>query len=461
MIRVVCLVPILLVVGCATPNSRDEAGAATKNSVPEVPFDWQALQQSIGDVQVGWIAAFDDPLLSQIVSEAQSNNQELRAAAANVDRAYALARQAGAALKPEVNLLAGGGGSGVLDSSEGADSEGNLNTSLQVGWEVDVWGRIRSSQQAAVASAETAAADYTFSQYSLAANVARFYFIAIEAGLQQVVSRETVDALTRTAQIVQIQYDNGFASSEDLALASSDLASARDTMIAAGGAYRDALRALEILLGRYPGADLALRDRLPIVPPPPPAGVPSQIMERRPDLISAERNVAAAFNNLDSDRAARLPTLSLTADIGGSSESLSNLLDPTNVAWTLASNLVAPLFDGGDRQAQVEISTFEQEQAIAGYAQAALSAFGEVEDALDAGTVLRDRLVALEKASAQASEAFRIVSLRYEEGETDLIDVLDIQQRVFSTESNRINVQRQLLEQRIDLNLALGGDWAM
>ena len=194
---------------------------------------------------------------------------------------------------------------------------------------------------------------------------------------------------------------------------------------------------------------MGLRRSLPSPPPAPPAGVPSDLLERRPDLIAAERNVAAAFNSLNSAKAARLPAVSLTSTVGGASNSLSDLLDPTNVAWTAGSNLVAPLLDGGARQAQVDISTADQKAAVAAYAQAALGAFSEVETSLDQGQVLDARFDSLTEAAKEANEAYRIATLRYNEGETDLIDVLTIQQRVFSAESNLTSVQRLLLQQRV------------
>lgn len=421
-----------------------------------MPESWRAAQSSVGDVQVGWVEAFDDPVLTSLVAEAQEHNRNLQVAAANVDRSRALARQAGAALTPSVNLAAGRGEGGVI---ENGGSNGQFSAGLQLSWELDIWGRIRSGQQAAVASAQAAEADYVFSQYSLAAGVARSYFLAIEAGLQEKVAQNTVDALEETTRIVNVQYQNGLASSQDLALTKSDLATARDTLTNTAGARRDALRALEILLGRYPGAELEVRDSLPDAPAAPAPGLPSEILERRPDLIAAERNVAAAFNSVQSAKAAKLPAISLTSDIGGSSQSLSNLLDPANVAWSVAGNLVAPLFDGGARQAQVDISTAEQKQAVAAYGQTALEAFGEVESNLDQGVVLDARLASLSEAASEANEAYRIARLRYDEGETDLIDVLTIQQRVFSTESNLAAVQRLLLDQRVNLNLALGGSW--
>ncbi len=446
----------LSVSACASITSREEAAGAARAGLPETPQAWATAQENVGDVEVGWIAAFNDPVLTDLVNEAQANNKNLQAAAANVERSGALARQAGAALKPQVNLTAGAAEAGRL---EGPASNTSFNAGLQLNWELDVWGRIRSGQQSAAAGAEAAEADYIFTQYSLAAGVARAYFLAIEAGLQEQVAQNTVDALRETARIVDVQYQNGLASSQDLALTRSDLATAEDTLTATAGAKRDAVRALEILLGRYPGAELELRTDLPDAPTTPPAGVPSEILERRPDIIAAERNVAAAFNALDSAKAAKLPAISLTSSIGGSSGSLTNLLDPANVAWTVAGNLVAPLFDGGARQAQVDISTAEQKQAVAAYGQAALDAFGEVETSLDQGVVLESRKASLTEAAREANEAYRVARLRYDEGETDLIDVLSIQQRVFSADSNLVSIERQLLEQRVNLNLALGGSW--
>ena len=330
---------------------------------------------------------------------------------------------------------------------------------VQASWEADIWGRMRASSQSAVLSAQAAEADYIYSQYSLAASVARGYFLAIEAGLQVEVARNTLEALTETDRIVGVQKEFGIATSQDTALSQSDLASTRASLIAAQAAQRDALRALEVLIGRYPATDVELRTTLPGVPALPPGGVPSGILERRPDLIAAERNVASAFNNTDAAKAARLPSISLTGGLTGSSADLSNLLNPTNIAWQAATSLVAPLIDGGLREAQVDQATAQQKQAISAYASAALSALQEVEVSLDQNVVLRNRAGALRESALSANEALRVVNLRYQEGETDLLDVLTIQQRVFSAEANLVTIERQRLEEWVNLNLVLGGSW--
>lgn len=241
--------------------------------------------------------------------------------------------------------------------------------------------------------------------------------------------------------------------------ARSDLASARERLTALDGSQRDAVRSLEALLGRYPGADLEVHDLRPAVPPHPPAGLPSELLERRPDIVAAERRVAAAFNATNQAHAAQLPTIGLTGSVGGASESLSNLLGPANLAWSLGINLLAPIYDGGRRHEAVEIATADQEQALAAYGQVAINAFSELETNLDQGVFIQQRIVDLQEAAAEAENAFRIAKLRYEEGEEELLSVLTIQQRVIGAKSSLSSVERLLLEQRVNLNLALGGSW--
>ena len=440
---------------CASITAPTIAAEAAKASLPETPDVWSSTVETVGEVNVGWIEDLRDPVLSELVSEAQRNNRDLQAAAANVERSWALAGQAGAGLSPAVSLSSGADRSGNAD---GFSSPG-YSVGLQASWELDVWGRIRAGNQAAVLSAQSAEADYVFSQNSLAAAVARAYFLAIEADRQVKVAENTLNALTETDRIVRVQNEFGLANSQDVALSRSDLARTRSSLISAQGAQRNALRALEVLLGRYPSADLSVRKTLPAVPALPPAGTPSNLLERRPDIISAERSVAAAFNSLDQAKAAQMPSISLTGSVGGASNDLSNLLSPTNIAWQAATSLVAPLIDGGLRESQVLQAEAEQKQAIAVYAQTALNAFQEVESSLDQNVVLRNQSIALKESAEEANTALRVVRLRYDEGETDLLDVLSIQQRVFTADADLVAIERARLDEWVGLNLALGGSW--
>lgn len=448
---------IALLASCATSTAPVDQAAANlaTDSLPGGPVNWASVADAAGPVTIGWLDAFGDPVLSALVSEAQSNNLNLQAASNNLERSRLLVQQAGAALTPSLGVSGGASRGGAIEGS----SAPSYSLGLQTSWELDVWGRIRSGQRASLASAQAVEADYRFAQESLAAGVTRSYFLVKAAAEQESIANESLEAITETNRIVGVQFENGAATGQDVALAKADLATAQDGLAVARNSKRGAVRSLELLLGRYPSAELAVEGDLPTVPSAPPAGLPAQILERRPDLVAAERRIASSISGLNQAKAARLPSISLTGSLGGASGDLSNLLDPKNVAWSAASSLLMPIIDGGARQAQVDLAGTEQNAAVNAYAQAALSAFGEVEGALDLGMTLRERRQFLQSSQTEALEAQRIAQLRFEEGETDLLSVLSILQRVLSARTSLLGVHRDQLGQFIDLNLALGGSW--
>ena len=421
---------------------------------PESEWTFNPSSDDYVPISVDWLATFEDPILLDLIEEGKANNRNLRVAAGNVERAWLLARQAGVGLRPTLDLALGGSRTGV-----GSTTTSDVSVSFQAAWEIDIWGRIQAGYDAAVTSAQAIEADYIYAQHSLSASIARGYLLAIEAAKQVDLTRQNIVLLERILAIAEFKYKNGAVTIQDVALARSDLATANDNLENIEGSRRDALRALEVLIGRYPNAQIDIPSTLPILPPDPSAGIPSEILERRPDLIAAERNVAAAFQLTAQARAARLPRLSLTGSLGGASNELSSVLNPANTVWQATGNILVPVFNSGSLQTEVEIATIEQEQALNRYAQAALEAFSEVEQNLDQGQVLLRREQALSKASNEINKAYEIARLRYSEGESELIDVLTIQQRQASADSNLIAIQRALLDQRINLYLALGGTW--
>jgi NodT family efflux transporter outer membrane factor (OMF) lipoprotein len=447
---------VTLASGCATSslNRVEDAKAATAANLPDLPSQWASIQQRIGDVKVSWLEKLNDPALTLLVLEAQKNNRNLQVMSASVDGARALANQAASSLSPQLTSVGNTSAGGV----EGSGSN-NFNLGLQASWEADLWGRIRSGNLAAQENVVAAEAEYKFAQYSLAANVAKTYFVAIEANKQLEIAQKSVDTVVETNRIVQVQFDNGLANQQNISLAKADLASAQDGLVSSKAGQRDATRSLELLLGRYPSAELGVDQSLPILPNSLSAGIPSQLLERRPDLVSAERKVAAAFNRLDAAKAAKLPNLSLSGSLGGASSSLSNILNPANLAWQAIGSLVTPIIDGGRLDAQVEAATADQKAAVASYAQVALNAFADVERSLDQGSVLRKRVAALTTVLLESEKALKIANLQFNEGEISLLDVLILQQRVFSARSNLLSINRASLTQFVNLNLALGGSW--
>ncbi len=448
------LVLVLFITGCAT-NQTGEDSAKDVSKMINVPDSW-GTKTSTAEISIDWLNEFNDPLLLTLIDEGKTNNLDLQSAAGNVEKAWVLANQAGAALQPVANLSLGDAASGTANSTP---STNRKSLTTQVSWELDIWGRIRASSRAAVQSARSAEADYKYALHSLSANIAKAYFIVIEAKSQADVSRKNQSILKRTLRIVNVQFENGLATAQDVSLSRSKLASAEENLLQVEASKREAVRSLELLLGRYPNAELELPDILPELPPSLPAGLPSAILERRPDIIAAERKLAAAFDSTEAAKAAALPSFSLTGSIGGSSADLSKILDPANVAWQLAANLMVPIFDQGAIKSKIKIANIEQKQALNFYVKTALDAFSDVEILLDQGNVLDQREKFLIESQQQINNAYRIANLRYQEGEIELLDVLTLQQQAISADSNSVAIKRALLDQRVNLYLALGGVW--
>lgn len=440
---------------CAVTNQDLQSKKAANNAI-DVPKNWENKTNSSKDLKIKWMESFNDPAMIKLIKEAQYNNIDLRIAAANRDKALLYAVQAGVVLKPVADLSLGGGRLGTMRGSSAGSS---FTAGLTSSWEMDLWGGIASSVNAAQASAQSSEADYIFAQYSLNASIAKTYFQVIEAKEQIKISRKNLAILEQTMRITQTKYDNGASSGQDIALGKANVAAVKGQVAALEGSYRDLVRSLEVLLGRYPHAKLKVPARLPKLPRQPSSGVPSEILEQRPDVISAERKIAQAFNVTEQAKVAHLPRFSLTGTINGASQSLSDVVNPTNLAWQLGANLLAPLYDGGRRKIDLEIASVEQNQSIDNYAKVALNALTEVEGNLDKGYVLAKRKKALTEAVNQSKIAYEIANLSYKEGEMKLLDALQIQQQAISAESNLLLVKRLLLEQRINLYLALGGSW--
>ena len=289
--------------------------------------------------------------------------------------------------------------------------------------------------------------------------IAKSWFLAIEAGLQREIALESLRASEALQKVSEDRFRIGNGNEQSVAVARSNVGAFRDSLRQIELSREQALRALEMLLGRYPAAEIAVAADLGAMPPPPPVGLPSELLERRPDVVAAERRVAAAFNRVGEARAARLPRIGLTA--GGSSVSSDVLVlkDRNNPAWGFGANLFAPLFDAGALKAQVEIRTAEQQQAVAAYANAGLRAFNEVEGALSAENALRDRGVILEATVRDNARALELSQIQFRVGSVDLQAVEQRQISLYSARMTRLRVRSEQLAQRVNLHLALGGSF--
>ena len=309
-----CWLPPALVAGCAL-KSAPEPAEVQSQALPNLktPDAWQSGGADGSAVENGWLAKFNDPQLDALIREAIANNPDLMAAAARVEQAASYVDVAASGLYPQVSAIGSYSGD---DASSGAINFGGIFAN----WELDLWGRVRAGREAAQLQLLSAQLSTHYAQESMAAMVARAWFLATEARLQKGVADEMVVAAEKLVSLAKDRQRVGIGNSSDVSIAEASLLTYRDAAEQLDLSYRQSVQAIETLVGRYPATELQVAAALPSLPGPVPAGLPSELLERRPDVVAAERRVAAAFYRTEEIKAARLPTITLT----GSFSSLSS-----------------------------------------------------------------------------------------------------------------------------------------
>lgn len=432
----------------------------------ERPEVWTAEDLPDGQIDVTWWEDFDDGGLASAVNLALVQNYDLRAAAARLEQAAQDARAAEGDLQPTVQGTFNGsrrkqnfvgfpipGGEGTVLSTVST----NFGVSLDVSWEIDLWGRLRNSARAALADLQASAADLRAAQLSIAGQTTKAWFAIAEAQQQVDLSSQTVQSFRSAAEQVQERFEAGIRPALDLRLALLNLSNAEAQLQQRRQQFDGATRQLEVLLGQYADGEFETPAGLPNITPAVPAGLPADLVARRPDLVAAERELAAFLVRTDVARTDLLPRLSLTGSTGTATDGLRSLIDGNFGVWSLLGNVVAPLWQGGRLRAQVDRAEARADEALADYANAALTAYAEVETALAAEEFLAERERHLAESTLQARAAERLADERYRAGLETYITVLDSQRSAVSAEAELIAARRTRLENRVDLYLALGG----
>ncbi len=449
--------------GCATsPEDR------TANHEVAVPEAWEALGEgelaaTEEGVATGWLVTFQDPVLESLVLEALVHNRDLQIAAARIEAARAGARVAGADLYPTLGANLGASRQKTNQFGGGVPIQpitfDNYNIGLSSTWELDVWGRVRDGRSAAIGELEATEADYEAARLSLAAQVARLWFDYIEIEAQLELAEERLQTFESNELLVQRQFERGLSSALDYRLIRSQTLSAR-SLLEQNRINRDIIvRTLETVLGRYPANQIETVEQLPTIEGAVPVGLPSRLLNRRPDIRSAERRLSAAEREVSATKKLRLPTFSLTATGGTASNELEDVVDPDFSVWSLAGNVTAPIFQGGRIQGQVDQREALYEQQIYRYENTLLTAFREVENALATEAYLRNQEQHLAGAAEESIRAEELAWDRYQRGLVGIITVIESQRRSFDAQTNLLTVSKARLQNRVDLHLALGGDF--
>ena len=451
------LVAVTTMAGCAlsTPPAHDEV---VRDALPKgttIPPAWQTAATA-GAAADDWLKSFNDPVLDGLVAEAIANNLDLTQAAERMRIAQQAVIVIGAQLLPQVGVNLGG------RTTHFEDHDGNFNTSVAyagVAWELDLWGRLRAQRAAAEAGAMATALDYAYARQSLAATVAKAWYVASEARQQLALAEQAVKVYGELLALIKIRRTAGKDSDLDVADTSAKFDVSRAAVEQARAAYGEARRVLEVLLGRYPAAEIEAAGAFPALPPPVAAGAPASLLTRRPDLAAAEQQVLAAFRRQEAAKLALLPEVGISLVGGRLGEQLLSVLQLNPWLASAAIGVSIPIYEGGALQAKVEIATARQAQLVAAFGAAALAAFREVENALANERLLAKRLPLDEGALANSAEAVRIATIQYRAGRQDLLWVSNLQTSQLANQAVVIRVLSLQRVNRIRLHLALGGSF--
>ncbi|MEM6567350.1 MAG: efflux transporter outer membrane subunit [Planctomycetota bacterium] len=456
----------LVLPGCLAPHpdeARPELQALMRG---EVRDGWaEDAAQGNYDRTAFWLS-FEDPVLNDLVLEALQYNHDLVASAERMRASAARAMISRSARRPQVNARLDGtrqqqvfvglpvGGDGTIKNTFN-----QFNAAVDLSWELDLWGKLAAGVEGFDAELQATYADLQAARLSIAAQVTIAWFALREATEQVALAEATVETFESSLQVVQDRYDAGLSGALDLRLSQANVAGSEADLVGAIQNRDFAARQIEILLGRFPSAELEAAGEFVALPPEVPAGLPVEILSRRPDIVAIERRVASAEAFAREDRLDRWPTLALTASGGRTSQLFEDLLNGDFTVWSLAGQIAAPLIDGGRRRAQIKESLAQLREARAAFAAAALRAFFEVENALDAEQRLQESIEFLERAAVLSREATELAQDQYREGLVSIELVLESQRRQLIAEASFLTARRNLFQNRVDLHVALGGSF--
>ncbi|AMC34358.1 efflux transporter outer membrane subunit [Janthinobacterium sp. B9-8] len=428
----------------------------------ELPSAWRS--DSVSDISIGrnWWAQFDDPALDNLISAAEAHNQNLVIAAARIDEARAALGIISADQLPRLDL---GGKAGRSMSPQLGSPSDSYSLGATASWELDFWGRIKNTNDAA--RADLLASEYNRDAVALAlyANVAQTYFNLRALDQQLVIAVDTLKTRQESFQLRKRRFEGGVTSELDMRQAEVELAAAQASVPGIEQNIAKVASSLSILIGQNPremiesGVARGKTLKQISLPVNVPLGLPSELLVRRPDIQASEQSLKAAGARIAAARAAYYPTISLTGLLGTESASISDLFSGPARTWSFLGNLAAPLFDNGRTAANVDGATARQKQAVANYRLSIQQAFAETQSALIARSSSAKIVAAQQLQLDSLSRQLKLATLRYDNGFSGYLEVLDAQRSLFQAQLNLAAAQRDQLNATVDLYKAMGGGW--
>ncbi len=435
--------------GCATtgqePPPRPAAEIAT-------PAEWQ-VDAPAGRFDADVLGFRPDPQLQALIAEALENNADLQIAGARLEQAHAALKAAGAPLLPSVGVV-GQAGAATLPGS----SLSTTGLAAVASWEVDLWGRLRAERDAGRARSQAAELDARYAREALAGAVVRAWLGVVEASQQVALAHDMLALSEQQLQLMRTGRAVGRNSDQEVALSEAGVQAYRQQVQVDEQMLGHTQRALAILLGRYPSADPAPMGRLPDLAALPAAGIPEELLTRRPDVLAAEQRFHAALHDVEAAKRARLPSLQLVGGVAYVADSVVTLESAiSNPVSALSGKLLAPIFTGGRIEAQIEAKTAAQQEAMAEFAKVSLRALAEVEEALASERALTRREEIVARQVALLGQAVDYAEVERTVGKGDLRQVLAKKLNLAAAQADLLHLRSERLTNRVALHQALGG----
>ncbi len=444
----------LTVAGCAVGPSYERPQVETPAAYKE-SGDWVIAQPADAVAKGKWWEVFNDPVLNGLIEQVSVSNQTLAAAEARYRQASAAVRGARSGLFPTIGASAG--------ASRGRRGEGSTTSNYDIGldarWEIDLWGRVRRQIEASRAGEEASAADLENARLSLQAQLATAYFQLRVADATRELLEDSVKAFQTSFQIAQNRYAAGVAAKVDVVQAESQLKSIEAQAIDLRATRAQLEHAIAVLVGKPPAAFSLAPEKFQLRIPEIPPGLPSRLLERRPDVAAAERRMAAANARIGVAQAAYFPALSLTGSGGFASGAISTLISAPSRVWSLGAGLAATILDFGARSADVDSARAGYDESVANYRQAVLDAFQEVEDNLAAARWLAEENAVQQDAARLARESVVLTVNQYKAGTVGYLDVVQVQATQLAEERQSVQLLGRRIAATVALIRALGGAW--
>jgi outer membrane protein, multidrug efflux system len=425
-----------------------------------VPTAWQGKVGPGAPVERDWWRAFGDPALDRLVAMTLERNNDVRTTQARLQEYRARIQVAHAAQEPTLSVGFSPARARAIGPFGTPIESTAVQGSFQAAYELDPFGRLAGVTEAARQDYAVQQAAYEATALSVAANAASGYLNLRGLDAQLALARATLASRQRSLELARRQFEVGYSSRLELSQAEAEYRATAAVVPQLERAITQQENALDVLAGANPGpvergADLASLDAPAIQ-----AGLPSDLLRRRPDVASAERALAAADANLASARDQMLPSLRLTASLGAYAHDLPTLLSSPTALWSVGGSVLAPLFDAGRLRAQADISASLRDRAVFAYEAAVRNAFADTDNALTAVQRLREQLDEAEARRAATKEVLRIAHNRYRNGYSSYLEELDAQRNAFSADTAALQLRAAWLQAHVDLYRALGGGWA-